>query len=558
MSETIHLQINYSDSLHITKEYPAGISAEEIIEEYRDRLPYRILACRFNNVNVHLKQPLCRKGTLDLMDQSDFYANTVLQASFTLLYIKCVHDVLGKKADVTIANSLSKGLLTQIHNVPVEEDTDRKLSARMKELVEENLEIKEELLDRSEALAWLKENNREEQIRLFESAPELNDVYLCTLGDESDIFTVHLVPHTGLLNQFEIRSYRSGMLLRFTHFTTPDEVPEYVEERILYNAYSEELRWENLLEANYTSELNEAVKTGRFKELVLVSEALHERKIAEIASVIQKKKKRIILIAGPSSSGKTTFANRLCIQLQVLGVKTLYLGTDDYFINRADMIPDEEGKVDFEAISAVDIKLLADQIDSLLKGEPVDLPRFDFVSGKKVYGERMTSIPENCAIVLEGIHGLNPELTKYLDDDDKYRIYISPLTELNFDPHHRVPTSDVRMMRRMVRDHRTRGRSAEVTLNSWDEVRRGEEKNIFPFTKEADAFFNSSLIYEIPVLKNYAEPLLRAIPQTSSVYSEAQRMLKFLSHFVGTDDIQVINSNTILREFIGGSVLVDN
>ena len=272
---------------------------------------------------------------------------------------------------------------------------------------------------------------------------------------------------------------------------------------------------------------------------------------------IADEKKRIILIAGPSSSGKTSFAKRLSVQLQVCGLKPLYLGTDDYFINRGDMRPDKNGKIDFEALEAVDTKLFAEQMNALLQGETVDIPVYDFIEGRKKYGTRITSIRPSQPIVIEGIHGLNPKLTENIADSEKFRIYISPLTSLNIDAHHRVPTTDARMLRRMIRDNRTRGRSASETINGWKDVRNGEEKWIFPYNDTADAFFNSSLIYELAVLRKYAEPLLLEIDKEDSAYPEAQRMLDFIRFFAPVPDDTCIVSNSILREFIGGSILVD-
>ena len=272
---------------------------------------------------------------------------------------------------------------------------------------------------------------------------------------------------------------------------------------------------------------------------------------------IPNEKKRIILIAGPSSSGKTSFAKRLCIQLRVCGLRPLYLGTDDYFIDRKDLIPDEKGNIDFETIKALDIDLFTSQMNDLLAGKEVDLPAFDFISGEKKYGSRITKIDASMPIVIEGIHGLNPMLTEGIPEKEKFRIYISPLTSLNIDAHHRIPTTDARMLRRLVRDYRTRNRSAAQTIHDWPSVRRGEDKWIFPYCDDADAFFNSSAIYELSVLKKYAEPLLHSISKGQEEYSEARRMLDFLKFFRTIDDVHEIAINSILREFIGGSILVE-
>ena len=308
---------------------------------------------------------------------------------------------------------------------------------------------------------------------------------------------------------------------------------------------------------DYVSDLNKKIEEGKFKELIQLSEALHEHRIVEIADMIKKQKKRIILIAGPSSSGKTTFAQRLCIQLRVNGLQPLYMGTDDYFVEREDTPVDEFGEKNYEDLDAVDIHLFNQNINDLLAGKEVDMPTFNFLTGHKEFGKRLTSIKSGQPIVIEGIHALNEELTRELPHDEKFKIYISPLTQLNIDSHNRVVTTDHRMLRRMVRDYKYRGHSAQSTIASWPKVRAGEDKNIFPYSNEADVLFNSVHLYEICVLKKYAKPLLEAITPEEPEYSDAVRMLNFLRFFKTVDDDSAIVNNSILREFIGGSVFVD-
>ena len=306
----------------------------------------------------------------------------------------------------------------------------------------------------------------------------------------------------------------------------------------------------------YAKDLNDKVQNGNYKELIQISEALHEKKIAELAERINAEKKRIILIAGPSSSGKTTFANRLLIQMKVIGLNPLYLGTDDYFVERSETPLDEFGEPNFEDLSAIDIALFNSNMNDLLCGKKVDLPTFEFLNGTKIFGKRITQIGKDQPIVIEGIHALNEELSSLISSDNKFKIYISPLTQLNIDSINRIPTTDARMLRRMVRDHNFRGHSAKHTLASWQKVRAGEDKNIFPFSNSADAFFNSVHLYEIAVLKKYAKPLLEEIKQNEEEFAEAERILKFLSYFETIEDDSIIANNSIIREFIGGSVLV--
>ena len=538
----------------ITLEVPKNTTIAELLQEVNTE--HHIYAALINHKHVHFSECVHDQDVIQLQDICASYGNTCYQSTLTLLYLKAIHDVMGKNVTVTIANSLSKGLFTVIHAGNVTDDLAKEIEDRMHELVEENLEIREEYVDRDTAIELLKDAKDKKSIDLLKTASDLKNVYVIALADEKMMTFVHALPSTGYVPFFEVRRYRNGLLLRFPHPNFPDQIPPYEEQKLLYDAFSEETQWEKLLKVSFASDLNRMIEKNESKDLIMLSEALHEKKIAMIAEQIQSAKKRIILIAGPSSSGKTTFAKRLCIQLKVIGLNPLYLGTDDYFVNRDEMIPDENGKLDFEALEAVDLHLFETQMNSLLHGEKVDLPEFDFITGKKVFGKRITSIDASQPIVIEGIHGLNPQLTEGIDDSEKFKIYISPLTQINLDAHHRIPTTDARMLRRMVRDNRTRGRDGAVTISSWPSVRHGEEKYIFPFNKEADVFFNSQCVYELAVLKKYATPLLEKVQPNQAEYAEAQRMLQFLSCFASIDDDSIIANNSIIREFIGGSILV--
>ena len=526
----------------------------ELIKEVHTE--HRIYAALINHKNVHFDARISEGDVVELQDIRASYGNTCYQTSLTLLYLKAIHDVMGKNVTVTIANSLSKGLFTVIHAGNVTDNLAKEIETRMHVLVEDDLEITEEYVDRNRAIQLLHDVKDKKSVDLLNTASDLKNVYVLTFADEKMMSFVHALPSTSYIPFFEVRRYRNGLLLRFPHPNYPDEIPPYEEQKLLYDAFSEETQWEKLLKVSFASDLNRMIEKQESKDLIMLSEALHEKKIAMIAEQIQSAKKRIILIAGPSSSGKTTFAKCLCIQLKVIGLNPLYLGTDDYFVNRDEMIPDENGKYDFEELEAVDIHLFETQMNALLYGEKVDLPEFDFITGKKIFGKRITSIDASQPIVIEGIHGLNPQLTEGIDDSEKFKIYISPLTQINLDAHHRIPTTDARMLRRMVRDNRTRGRDGAVTISSWPSVRHGEEKYIFPFNKEADVFFNSQCVYELAVLKKYATPLLEKVQPDQAEYAEAQRMLQFLSCFASIDDDSIIANNSIIREFIGGSILV--
>ena len=553
----IKVKVILPDGRTEENEYEAGITPEKILTALQQKPLHQTYACQVDSYYERLNQKLNEDCTLTFCDISNSYGNMAMQGSLILLYCAAIHHVLGKNVKVTIANSLSKGLFTVIHDGNVSEEVIRTIQNDMSETVRADLPIEETVMDRRDVMSWLKRRSLKDEMDLYQSAPDLSSAMVCRLGEEEDLQYYHAVPSTGYLKLFELRKYRNGVLLRFPHPEYPDEVRVFEEQRLLYEAFSEETHWENLCGVNFASDLNHCVENNTYKQLIQISEALHEKKIAEIAEKIKTAQKRIILIAGPSSSGKTSFAKRLCVQLQVIGLKPLYLGTDDYFVNREDMVVGPDGKKDLEGLSAVDVRLFANQMNDLLAGKKVDLPTFDFIKGEKIFVKRITSIEPAQPIVIEGIHGLNPEMTEGIPAESKFKIYISPLTQLNLDLHHRVPTTDARMLRRMVRDYRTRGRSAAVTIDTWPSVRAGEDRNIFPYNSEADAFFNSQCIYELAVLKKYAEPLLKGIHEDQPEYAEAQRMLQFLEFFVSIQDDSYIANNSIIREFIGGSILVD-
>jgi uridine kinase len=535
-----------------------GTSVKEIADDLADRLPYTVIAAKVDNhiedLDFVLEEP-CKVELLDMRTQA---ANLIYQYSLSLMYLKAVKDVLGDDVRVEIQNSLNKGLYTEIKTKePVTEEQVQAVENRMREMVDADLPFIKTVVDREEAIRIIKEDGREEKLRLLSENLGIEKVKFYTLDGYRNFFYGFMAPSTGYIKYFQLMKYRRGVLLRFPHPSAPDRIPEYVDEVKLYQAFGEQTRWDALLGVNYVADLNDKIESGEYKELIQLSEALHEKKIAEIADMIKTQKKRLVLIAGPSSSGKTTFARRLCIQLRVNALRPLYMGTDDYFVEREDTPVDEKGEKDFENLDALDIDLFNRNMNDLLAGKKVDLPEFDFMTGHKVFGKRITSIDPSQPIVIEGIHGLNGKLTEFIPDEEKFKIYISPLTQLNIDMHNRIPTTDERMLRRMVRDYLYRGHSAQSTINQWPKVRAGEDRNIFPYSGEADVLFNSYHVYEISVLKKYAEPLLRKIAPDEEEYAEAVRMLKFLRFFRTIEDDSIIVNNSIIREFIGGSIFVD-
>ena len=538
-------------------EIAKGTSVESLYRGMKAELPYTVLAARVQNRLEELNYVLEESCRVELLDMRTQDANLMYQYSLTLLYIKAVTDCLGP-VRVEVQNSLNKGLYTEIKTKEtITELQVQQIEDRMRELAEQDLPFEKETVSREAAVAILQKEGLEEKRRLLEGAEDVKTVDFYTLGDCRDSFFSAMVPSTGYLQYFELKKYRRGVLLRFPHPSNPNEIPAYQDEVKLYQAFSEQTRWDQLLDVTYVADLNEKIESGAYRELIQLSEALHEKKISDIADQIKQEHKRIILIAGPSSSGKTTFAQRLCIQLKVNGLDPLYMGTDDYFVEREDTPLDQHGEPDYENLGAVDVALFNQNMNDLLEGKEVDLPAFDFLTGHKVFGKRVTKISGRQPIVIEGIHGLNEELTAQIPKEEKFKIYISPLTQLNIDGHNRIPTTEERMLRRMVRDYRYRGKAAQTTIDEWPKVRAGEDVNIFPYNGEADVLFNSYHVYEIAVLKKYAEPLLAAVREEEPAYMTAQRILAFLQFFRKIDDDEIIVNNSILREFIGGSIFVE-
>lgn len=534
-----------------------GTSIEELYKTMENELPYTVLAAKVNNKLVTLAYKIHRDCHIEFLDMRTQVANLIYQNSLSLIYLKAVYDVLGD-FEVDIENSLNKGLFTEIKSdVPITAAQVREIEKRMHEIVAKNLPLERIELTKEEAENFFIQSGRGGKIALLEENPYMKKIPFYSLDGYMDFFYGLMAPSTEYIKYFQLMKYRRGVLLRFPHPSNPNVIPEYVDEKALYKTFGEEKRWGKLMEINYVSDLNRRIDEGKIKELIQISEALHESKIVEIAEMITKQKKRIILIAGPSSSGKTTFAQRLCIQLRVHGLKPLYLGTDDYFLEREQTPLDEYGEKDYENLNAVDIDLFNDNMNDLLAGKEVDLPIFNFLTGHKEFGKRTTRIKGSQPIVIEGIHALNEALTPKIAEEEKFKIYISPLIQLNIDNHNRIVTTDHRMLRRMVRDFKYRGYSAQNTISTWPKVRAGEDKNIFPFSNQADVVFNSVHLYEISVLKKYAKPLLEEITRDEPEYADAHRLLNFLRFFRTVDDDSAIVNNSIIREFIGGSVFVD-
>ena len=559
-----------------------GMTLEELAAECGP-FAHDILLARVNGLDTELTEIIKEGDSVQFLDMRTQSANLTYQRSLTFIYLIAVSEIFSQigieNADAEIDNSLNKGFFTRVRpprgsansaqeeiQEKLTEDVVRRIEARMRELVDLDLPFRKDQVSMEEGVRIWEEGGYQEKVRLLAKVeePDFAPVFYTLdvpkdggMKEYTNYFFGPMLPSTGYVKRFELRKYRKGILLRFPYYSSPDSIPEYIDDSKIYEAFSEEHKWRHLLGTRYLADMNDIITEGGAKDTILLSEALHEKKIAEIADEIKENKKRIVLIAGPSSSGKTTFAKRLCIQLRVIGLRPIYMGTDDYFVNRSDMEVNEKGEKDYESLDAVDINLFCSNMNDLLAGKEVDIPVFDFLEGVKRFGQRITKIDSNQLIVIEGIHALNARLTEQIPDDTKFRIYISPLAQMNLDIHNRVPTTDVRMLRRLVRDYKYRGHSAAATIDAWPKVRGGEDKNIFPYNSAADVLFNSTLAYETGLLKKYAEPLLEEITPDQPQYGEARRLLDFFKLFKTIEDDEDVPNNSILREFIGGSVFVE-
>ena len=423
----------------------------------------------------------------------------------------------------------------------------------MQEIIDADLPFEHKEIPTEEAIEIFENHNLEAKTPLLRTRGNVfTSVY--QLEDHVDYFYGQLVPSTGYLKVFDLAPFYNGMLLRFPDPENPSQVRPFIKQTKLLKIFSEFKRWGKILNINNIGDLNRTVETGEIEEIIKISEALQEKKVAQIADKIRKKSKklRLILISGPSSSGKTTFSKRLAVQLKVNGLNPIKISLDNYFVNREDNPVDENGDYDFESVKAIDIELFNQDMLDLMEGKTIELPKFSFETGKRYYDGEMLTVKKKDLIIVEGIHGLTPELTNHIDGQYKYKIYVSALTSISIDGHNLIKTSDNRLVRRMIRDAKYRGYTAQETISRWNSVRRGEDKNIFPYQEQANIMYNSALLYELSVLKLHAEPLLRKVKPNQPEYNTAQRLLKFFSYFVPVNDHE-IPPTSIIREFLGGS-----
>ncbi len=510
------------------------------------------IAARFNNEVKSLNYKLKENGNLSLIDISNKDGIRIYRKGLLFIIGKAISE-LYPNAKIMVNYQLSNSLLCEITNMEITDKMIENINKKVADIVEKNLPIEKKSMSKKEAEEFYKNSetiNGKLQLELH--TKKQVSLYWCE--DYFDYYYGILPISTGVMNLYEIIKYEKGFLIRYPSRKEINKLPEFKENRKLMATLDEYDVLHTVLNVPTVKKLNEVIRQGKIKDYILLDEALHEKKIANIADDILKNEKiKMILIAGPSSSGKTTFAQRLCIQLRLNGLKPVTISVDNYFVERPQNPIDENGNYNFECLEAIDVKLLNEHLLRLLNGEKVEIPTFDFEVGTKRYNGNTLKLADDEVLVIEGIHCLNDKLTPLIPKEQKYKIYISCLTVLNIDEHNRISTTDTRLIRRMVRDSQFRGYKALHTLQMWDSVVEGEEKNIFPFQEEADSMFNSSLIYELAVLKDYAIPLLEEIDNSNPEYSEAKRLYRMLGYFESIP-ADYLPNNSLLREFVGGSI----
>ena len=536
------------------REYPEGIQILEIAEEYKKDFKHDIALAMVDNKLCELQKVLRKSCELKFVTTGDVCGNQAYRRSVTLMMLKAFYNICGENNidKLTVQFSLSKGYYCTLEgNVKVTRALLISVQKHMEQMVNQNIPIIKTSLPTQEVIERFAKQHMHDKEKLFRFRRS-SRVNVYSLNGFEDYYYGYMLPSTGYLKYFELYPYDEGFVLQMPVRQEPEVVPPFNPQNKLFNVLTETSDWGKMMDVNTVGALNEQIAAGNINDIILIQEALMEKKIADIATQIHMRKNvKFVMIAGPSSSGKTTFSHRLGIQLRTLGMKVHTIAVDDYFIDRERTPRDENGDYNFEILEALDVEQFNKDMTALSNGEEVSMPTYNFMTGKREYRGNKIKLNEGDVLVIEGIHCLNDKLSYSLDRDSKFKIYISALTTLNVDEHNRIPTTDGRLIRRMVRDARTRATSAEETIARWQSVRRGEENHIFPYQEEADVMFNSAMVYELCVLKQYCEPLLFSIPRTSSCFSEAQRLIKFLDYFlaVGSENIP---TNSLLREFVGG------
>lgn len=539
-----------------TRDFPEGTSLIDIYKEFGLNMPYGPVSAKVNNKVECLDFKVYYNKDVEFLDITSASGMRTYVRSLCFVLVKAVED-LYPSGSISLEHPVSKGYFCKLHiDRTIGLDDVTRIKKRMLEIIEEDLPITRYEQKTENVIALFQERGMFDKVKLLSTSGKLYSFYY-KLGETIDSYYSSLVPSTGYIKKFDIVKYYDGLLLQIPNKNNPEKIEELIKQEKMLEVFQEHHRWNEILGISTVGDFNVACNEGHAVDLINVSEALQERKIVKIADEISarqegKNRIKLILISGPSSSGKTTFSKRLSIQLMTNGLKPYPISLDDYFVNRDNTPLDENGNHDFESLYAVDLPFFKEQLDTIMEGGEVELPKFNFTKGTREKSGVKFRLEDNMILILEGIHALNPELTPNIPSENKYKIYVSALTTILLDKHNYIPTTDNRLLRRIIRDYKYRGSSAESTIARWPSVRAGEEKWIFPFQENADAMFNSALLFELAVIKDHIEPILRKVPNNCPEYSEAHRLLHFLSYFVSIQDTE-LPPTSLLREFLGGS-----
>lgn len=538
------------------KEFPIGSSLLQIFKGFDLDFPYQVVSAKVNNRSEGLNFRVYNNKDVEYLDVRDPSGMRTYVRSLCFVLCKAVDEVF-PNGTILLEHPVSKGYFCNLRiGRPVTDEDVVRIKQRMQEIIDENIPFHRVECYISEAVKLFTQHNMMDKVKLLETSGAIYTYYY-TLGEHVDYYYGSLLPRTGDIKLFDLVNYYGGVLLRIPNKENPDVLEEVVKQEKMLDVFKEYLRWSDIMDMNNVGDFNEVCLAGHTTSIINVAEALQEKKIAQIADSIYHRSEngggvKLVLISGPSSSGKTTFCKRLSVQLMTNGLKPHSISLDNYFVDREETPLDEKGNYDYESLYALDLKLFNSHLQALLRGEEVEIPTFNFTQGKKEYNGHRLRINENTILILEGIHALNPELTPLIPPEKKFKIYVSALTTISLDDHNWIPTTDNRLLRRIIRDYNYRGYSAQETISRWPSVRAGEDKWIFPYQENADVMFNSALLFELAVLRSHVEPILNGVPRNCPEYAEAYRLLKFIKYFVAIQD-KDIPPTSLLREFLGGS-----
>ena len=535
-----------------TQKVEIGSTLFDVFSLFDLKMTHGPVSVRVNNKVEGMHYRVYNSKDVEFLDMTTASGSRAYTRTLFFVLCKAVQDIY-PATDVVIDIPVSNGFYVDIRlGRPVVDEDVNIIRCRMQEIIDARMPIRRFTVPTEDAITLFQEKGDVEKVKLLKTSGSIYTTYY-KIGEYVDYYYGTLLTNTSQLYLFGLEKYYDGMLLRIPSLKNPDELGEMTRQDKMFDIFKEHHRWQEILGIRTVGDFNQAIEAGHATDIINISEALQEKKLAKIAEdIAQRKGVKLVLLAGPSSSGKTTSCKRLSIQLAVNGLKPLQISLDDYFVDRDKTPKDEDGEYDFESIYALNLDLLNDQFNALFRGEEVDLPKYDFPSGKSIKSGKKLKLEPNNVLVVEGIHALNPELTAHIPEEQIYRVYASALTTILLDNHNYIPTTDNRLLRRIIRDYKYRGVSAQETIHRWPSVRAGENKWIFPFQENADAMLNTAMLYELSVLKMQAEPLLQQVPENCEEYAEAYRLLKFLKYFKGIP-YNNLPPTSLLREFLGGS-----